>query len=116
MILEPRSNRRAAAIVERINGDGFELALHLGDVVHPLPSMASAEAAWQAADAILGRLRMPLAVILGNHDIGDKSCRGCRRSRCAPIGSRASRRVSARRAAPSTTDRSASSCSTPLAQ
>jgi hypothetical protein len=70
---EPRSNRRAAAIVERINGDGFELALHLGDVVHPLPSMASAEAAWQAADAILGRLRMPLAVIPGNHDIGDKS-------------------------------------------
>ncbi len=69
---QPRSNRRAATIVERINDCGFDLALHLGDVVHPLPAMASAEAAWQAADVILGRLGMPLAVIPGNHDIGDK--------------------------------------------
>ncbi len=69
---QPRSNRRAVTVVERINRNGLELALHLGDVVHPLPSMASAEAAWQAADAILGSLRMPLEVIPGNHDIGDK--------------------------------------------
>jgi hypothetical protein len=69
----PRSNQRAAGIVARINTEPFDAVIHLGDVVHPLPSMPSAAAAWRAAEAILQELRAPLHVVPGNHDIGDKS-------------------------------------------
>ena len=69
----PRSNRRAAAIVARINAEPFDAVVHLGDVVHPLPSMPNAAAAWRSAETILQELRTSLHVVPGNHDIGDKS-------------------------------------------
>lgn len=68
----PRANRRLARAVEMLATDPPAFALHLGDVVHPLPDVAESEAARAAAEALLAPLPCPLHVTPGNHDIGDK--------------------------------------------
>ncbi len=69
---EPRSNRRLRLTVAAVRALRPAFALHLGDIVHPLPELASAAAAWDEALALLGGLGCPLHVTPGNHDIGDK--------------------------------------------
>ena len=68
----PRSNRRTRAAVERINRLRPAFTVHLGDLVHPEPSLPTAEAADAAVNGILARLDGPLHATPGNHDIGDK--------------------------------------------
>jgi len=66
------ANLRLGAVVDAIAKRKPDFVLHLGDVVHPLPSSPRAAPARLAADALLARLRCPLLLIPGNHDIGDK--------------------------------------------
>jgi predicted phosphodiesterase len=68
----PRSNMRSRAVIEAINQTGADLAVHLGDVVHPVPGQPGREQALAVAKAILAELRCPLHVTPGNHDVGDK--------------------------------------------
>jgi len=70
-------NRVAAMAIRDMNPD---LIVHLGDVVHPIPTLVSHGDALQVAVEIYGDLGAPLAVVPGNHDVGDK-----RTSRSAPI-------------------------------
>lgn len=71
-----RANARARYAVELINRAAPAFVLHLGDVVHPLPSLSSYEDAISEAKEILAGLDAPLHVIPGNHDIGDKPMPG----------------------------------------
>lgn len=68
----PRSNRRFAAAIAALSDDPPAFALHLGDVVHPLPELGESEAAAAAAEALLATMPCPLHLTAGNHDIGDK--------------------------------------------
>ena len=47
--------------------------VHLGDIVHPVPSLPAFHEAVARFKAIASRLPMPLHVIPGNHDVGDKA-------------------------------------------
>ena len=47
--------------------------MHLGDIVHPVPSLPTFHEAVARFKAIAARLPVPLHVIPGNHDVGDKT-------------------------------------------
>ena len=47
--------------------------VHLGDIVHPIPSLPAFHEAVARFKAIASRLPVPLHVIPGNHDVGDKT-------------------------------------------
>lgn len=69
---EPRANRRSRAAVARLASLAPDIVVHLGDIVHTLPSLPSVEGAWEAAAAILAGVPAPMLATPGNHDIGDK--------------------------------------------
>ena len=46
--------------------------IHLGDIVHPVPSVPTFSDAVAQFKEIAAPLRMPLRVVPGNHDVGDK--------------------------------------------
>lgn len=66
------ANARARAAVAAIDAARPAFAIHLGDVIHPLPGHTGYEAAAGRAKRILAGLDCPLKVVPGNHDIGDK--------------------------------------------
>ena len=47
--------------------------VHLGDIVHPVPSLPTFHDAVARFKAIASQLPVPLHVIPGNHDVGDKT-------------------------------------------
>ena len=47
--------------------------VHLGDIVHPVPSLPAFHDAVAHFKSIAAQLPMPLHVIPGNHDVGDKT-------------------------------------------
>ncbi|MGH9460360.1 MAG: metallophosphoesterase family protein [Vicinamibacteria bacterium] len=49
-----------------------EFVVHLGDVVHPVPELPTHADAVARFKAISAGLRIPLHVLSGNHDVGDK--------------------------------------------
>jgi hypothetical protein len=49
-----------------------EFVIHLGDIVHPVPSLPGFDAAVGHFRDMTAALPMPLHVIPGNHDVGDK--------------------------------------------
>lgn len=63
---------RSRFVVAEINRLSPDVVVHLGDVVHPLPSDPGHRAAVALAASILSRLEAPLHVVPGNHDVGDK--------------------------------------------
>ncbi|MEB8431748.1 metallophosphoesterase [Cocleimonas sp. KMM 6892] len=67
------ANRRLRYVVNDLNTRDLALVFHLGDVVHPVPSMDPlyAESAARFHEQ-MSALRHPLHVIPGNHDVGDK--------------------------------------------
>lgn len=46
--------------------------VHLGDIVHPVPSLPSFQSAVDQFKAIAEPLTVPLYLVPGNHDVGDK--------------------------------------------
>ena len=71
--LVPRSNRRSRHVVEALNRLQLPFVVHLGDIVHPVPIMATYGAAADVSRKLLGALRCPVYMTPGNHDIGDKA-------------------------------------------
>lgn len=49
-----------------------DFVVHLGDIVHPVPSLPGFQEAVSHFKAMTSGLAMPLHVIPGNHDVGDK--------------------------------------------
>lgn len=72
------TNARANARARHVFADIARLdpapafAIHLGDIVHPVPSMPSFDEAADRFKAIAGQIDMPLHLVPGNHDVGDK--------------------------------------------
>ncbi len=70
------SNHYATArnryVVERLNAFNPDFVIHLGDVVHPIPALSTHEEAVALAGDVYADLNVPLYVLPGNHDIGDK--------------------------------------------
>ena len=49
-----------------------DFVLHLGDIVHPVPSLPTFAEAVDRFKSIASQIAMPLHVVPGNHDVGDK--------------------------------------------
>ena len=64
------------ADIQRLIGELGPLAprfvLHLGDLIHPVPSMPGYATAAADFQSIMAPLELPCYVIPGNHDVGDK--------------------------------------------
>ncbi len=72
------TNARANARARHVFADIARLdpapafAIHLGDIVHPVPGLPSFEEAARRFKAIASQIDMPLHLVPGNHDVGDK--------------------------------------------
>lgn len=66
------ANPRARFVFDRINRIGADFCLHLGDMINPVPELPAYAKAAERFHALAGRLDMPLHMMPGNHDIGDK--------------------------------------------
>lgn len=66
------ANRRAEAVVAQINRLRPVFTVHLGDIVHPFPFTEGYDPAAAEFQRIFAKLEMPLHLVPGNHDVGDK--------------------------------------------
>lgn len=66
------ANNRATAVIGEINALIPDFVIHLGDMIHPVPTHDDYPAAADRFHALFGRLSVPLHVVPGNHDVGDK--------------------------------------------
>ena len=67
------ANRRLRHVIDDLNTRDVEAVIHLGDVVHPVPSRSDLyEGAAERFFEQVKSLRHPLHLIPGNHDVGDK--------------------------------------------
>lgn len=65
-------NARNAVVVELLRRAGPAFVVHLGDVPHPVPGLPEHHEALAVARATYAPLPVPLHVVPGNHDVGDK--------------------------------------------
>lgn len=66
------ANARNAFVIRELNRREPAFVVHLGDVVHPVPSHPDYKPAADTALALLAQLQSPLHIVAGNHDVGDK--------------------------------------------
>ena len=67
------ANRRLRYVIEELNTRDIEHVIHLGDVVHPVPSKRDSYAeASERFFELVRNLEHDLYIIPGNHDVGDK--------------------------------------------
>lgn len=66
------ANPRARYVLDQINQSGADFCIHLGDMINPVPELPSYADAAGKFHEIASKLRMPLHLMPGNHDIGDK--------------------------------------------
>ncbi|WP_167670743.1 metallophosphoesterase family protein [Allopusillimonas ginsengisoli] len=66
------ANQRNEVVVDAINQLEPAFTIHVGDVVHPLPTTPHYEGASAYALQLYSRLTKPFFIAPGNHDIGDK--------------------------------------------
>lgn len=66
------ANRRTARVVDELNRHDLAFVMHLGDMVHPVPSQQGYDTAADRFKTIFDELAAPLYVVPGNHDVGDK--------------------------------------------
>ncbi|MEQ9257793.1 MAG: metallophosphoesterase [Roseovarius sp.] len=66
------ANPRARYVFNQINQTGAAFCVHLGDMVNPVPELPTYGPAADNFHAIASKLKMPLHLMPGNHDIGDK--------------------------------------------
>ena len=66
------ANARCRHVIAEIDSLDPAFVVHLGDIVHPVPELPTYAEAADAFKQTAKRLRAPLHVVPGNHDIGDK--------------------------------------------
>ncbi|MDP6038852.1 MAG: metallophosphoesterase [Candidatus Latescibacteria bacterium] len=66
------ANPRARWVVHDVNQWNPEFVVHLGDMINPVPQLATYPEAAECFRNIFSALSCPLYLIPGNHDIGDK--------------------------------------------
>lgn len=65
-------NARNEVVAEAVRALAPDVLVHLGDVVHPIPTLPAHADALQIAHGLYAGLGCPLLVVPGNHDVGDK--------------------------------------------
>src|SRR5262245_42389769 len=65
-------NARNAVVVEWMKRAAPEVVVQHGDLVHPIPGLPEHDQALAVARETYAPLPMPLLVVPGNHDVGDK--------------------------------------------
>ncbi|MGI9319564.1 MAG: metallophosphoesterase family protein [bacterium] len=67
------ANARLHYVIDDLNSRDLSHVIHLGDIVHPVPSMGElySESAARFHEQV-APLKHPLFIIPGNHDVGDK--------------------------------------------
>ena len=67
------ANGRTRYVFNALNGHDLSFVIHVGDIIHPVPSMSER---YERAAALFHKsaraLRHDLFLVPGNHDIGDK--------------------------------------------
>ena len=71
-----RANARARHAVHEIARHAPDFTMHLGDMVHPMPSLPTFVPAAEEAKRIFAPLMPDLYFVPGNHDVGDKPLKG----------------------------------------
>ena len=71
-----KANARARFAVREIARRRPAFTVHLGDMVHPMPSLPTFASAAEEAKRILAPLGSGLKFVPGNHDVGDKPLKG----------------------------------------
>jgi len=66
------ANEKANKAVNVINDNEPNIVIHLGDIVHPIPSLETHLPAIEIAKSIFESIKKPMYYVPGNHDIGDK--------------------------------------------
>ena len=66
------ANPRARYVFQQINQGNAQFCIHLGDMVNPVPELPSYVDAADNFHQLAAELTMPLHLMPGNHDIGDK--------------------------------------------
>jgi 3',5'-cyclic AMP phosphodiesterase CpdA len=68
------ANDRARAALSRLTSFDPEFVIHLGDMIHPTPDQSAEDRDRSVGrfNAIFDTLQVPLHLVPGNHDIGDK--------------------------------------------
>ena len=66
------ANPRARYVFQQINHGNAQFCIHLGDMVNPVPELPSYVDAADNFHQLAAELTMPLHLMPGNHDIGDK--------------------------------------------
>lgn len=69
------ANGRHRHVIDEINRIAPDFAIHLGDLVHPVPVMGIYADAAKRFHEQVSELNCPLHIIPGNHDVGDKPIR-----------------------------------------
>lgn len=67
-----KANPRARYVFDQLNQSGAAFCIHLGDMINPVPELPSYDSAAENFHKIASQLNMPLHLMPGNHDIGDK--------------------------------------------
>jgi 3',5'-cyclic AMP phosphodiesterase CpdA len=71
-----RANARARHAIREIARHAPSFTIHLGDMVHPMPSLPTFAPAAEEAKRIFAPLAADLHFVPGNHDVGDKPLKG----------------------------------------
>lgn len=65
-------NARNRAAIAEVQAAAPDRVIHLGDIPHPVPGLKTHALALDEAAATYAALSMPLHLVPGNHDVGDK--------------------------------------------
>jgi len=68
------ANGRNHFVVSKLNQLNPDFVVHMGDLIHPIPSLPSYPIAAKRFHDIYQRLNCPIHLLPGNHDVGDKPC------------------------------------------
>lgn len=71
-VVNKHANGRARHAIAALEREAPAFVVHLGDVVHPFPSLSTFDDACRAALDAHGAFERPVRYIPGNHDVGDK--------------------------------------------
>jgi len=66
------ANARTRYVIAELNRLEPTFVVHLGDIVHPVPELPTYEDAANHFKTLTKKLKAPLHVVPGNHDVGDK--------------------------------------------
>jgi len=67
---------RSRYVIEQLNSLKPDFVVHLGDIVHPVPGSPAYEESAERFHRIYEGLDVPLYLVPGNHDIGEKAFTG----------------------------------------